>query len=43
MNECAKCRDRMAEALYGEMSPDARASFSPICGLSGLRLGFKLV
>ncbi len=37
MNECAKCRDRMAEALYGEMTPEGRASFEahlkacPVC------------
>lgn len=27
MTECAKCRDRMAEALYGELTPEGRASF----------------
>jgi hypothetical protein len=32
MNECAKCRDRMAEALYGEMTPDSRASFEAHLG-----------
>jgi hypothetical protein len=27
MNKCAKCRDRMVEALYGELTPEDRTSF----------------
>ena len=32
MNECAKCRDLMAEALYGELTPEDEASFEAHLG-----------